>query len=265
MPEFDECYASLRAHHDELDRVQVTHAEMRGARPLERDRRGEGASGSRSASTSRCSRRRRRSCAPRRAPRSGCPRTRSSSARSRRTASAGARATSRRRSRGPTCCSTRSRAVRELCRSCTSCSRGRRAASCSAGLERARDPVRAPPARRLRGDRAGSTTALDAYVVPSRQEGGPKGVLEAMASGVPARDDARRPGDGARRGRRERLARRRRGRRRRSRSRLAHVAAGPKELRRVVAAGRETAARERVRRAAPALARASSTASCEHA
>jgi glycosyltransferase involved in cell wall biosynthesis len=28
MPEFDECFDALRAHHDELDRVQVTHAEM---------------------------------------------------------------------------------------------------------------------------------------------------------------------------------------------------------------------------------------------
>jgi glycosyltransferase involved in cell wall biosynthesis len=38
---------------------------------------------------------------------------------------------------------------------------------------------------RSRGELAHAYHALDVYVVPSRQEGGPKGVLEAMASGVP--------------------------------------------------------------------------------
>ena len=38
---------------------------------------------------------------------------------------------------------------------------------------------------RTRGELARAYHALDAYVVASRQEGGPKGVLEAMAAGVP--------------------------------------------------------------------------------
>jgi glycosyltransferase involved in cell wall biosynthesis len=82
--------------------------------------------------------------------------------------------------------------------------------------------------------------ALDAYVVPSRQEGGPKGLLEAAAAGVPlvttrvgqAMDLVRHgengwvvePEDA------EGLARW-----------LGHVASGPPELASVVAAGLETA------------------------
>jgi len=82
--------------------------------------------------------------------------------------------------------------------------------------------------------------ALDAYVVPSRQEGGPKGVLEALAAGVPlvttrvgqAADIVRHgengwlvePEDA------EGLA-----------HWLGHVASNPEELPQVIAAGLETA------------------------
>lgn len=51
-------------------------------------------------------------------------------------------------------------------------------------LERLRIPYRHTVAA-TREELAIAYHALDAYVVPSRQEGGPKGVLEAMAAGAP--------------------------------------------------------------------------------
>jgi glycosyltransferase involved in cell wall biosynthesis len=92
--------------------------------------------------------------------------------------------------------------------------------------------------------------ALDAYVVPSRQEGGPKGVLEAMASGIPV--VSTRVGQAAelvRDGRNgwlvdvddaEALA-----------ERLAFVLARPQGLDAVVAAGLETARANAYDRQAP--------------
>lgn len=53
-----------------------------------------------------------------------------------------------------------------------------------AGLERLGIPYRHRVVRRYE-QVADLYQALDAYVVPSRQEGGPKGLFEAMASGVP--------------------------------------------------------------------------------
>jgi glycosyltransferase involved in cell wall biosynthesis len=52
------------------------------------------------------------------------------------------------------------------------------------GLERLGIPYRHRQVPRYR-EIAQLYAALDAYIVPSRQEGGPKGVLEAMASAVP--------------------------------------------------------------------------------
>jgi glycosyltransferase involved in cell wall biosynthesis len=108
-----------------------------------------------------------------------------------------------------------------------------------AGLERAGIPYRHRFVVRHE-ELAELYAALDVYVVPSRQEGGPKGVLEAMASGVPVvttrvgqaaelvRDDV--TGWTVEVGDAEALA-----------NGLAHVAAEPPELDAVVADAVETA------------------------
>ena len=108
-----------------------------------------------------------------------------------------------------------------------------------AGLERAGVPYVHRVVERY--DDIGSLyAALDAYVVPSRQEGGPKGVLESMAAGVPLVStcvgqavDLVRDGENGWLvdvGDVEGIA-----------DRLAAIASGEVDVDRVVAAGRETA------------------------
>ena len=93
---------------------------------------------------------------------------------------------------------------------------------------------------RTRAELGRAYRALDVYLVPSRQEGGPKAVLEAMATRCPARHDPRRPGAGARRRRPQRPARGR-GRPRRARRVAARVHADSGLAASLGEAGRATA------------------------
>ena len=124
--------------------------------------------------------------------------------------------------------------------SCTSSSPGRRAGTSARASSGSGSPTATDSLERY--EQIGRLyQALDAYVVPSRQEGGPKGVFEAMASGVPVVTtrvgqamDLVRHGENAWMvdvDDAEGLA-----------HWLAHVAERPPELPQVIAAGLETAA-----------------------
>ena len=69
-------------------------------------------------------------------------------------------------------------------RSSSSCSRALRAATSVGELDRPRIPHRHVLAND-RAELARAYHALDVYVVTSRQEGGPKAMLESMATGIP--------------------------------------------------------------------------------
>jgi glycosyltransferase involved in cell wall biosynthesis len=183
MPEFDVAYAALRAHHGELERVQVTHAEMHelvlssGIDPAKVFRIPIGIE-----------------------PSLFGPHTGEARSRARRALGLADSAfvvgsfqkdglgwTEGREPKlikGPdvlvdACVAARAR-IPELHVLLSGPARG----YVREGLERAGVPY----VHRLldRYEEIGSLyDALDAYVVPSRQEGGPKGVLEAMAAGVP--------------------------------------------------------------------------------
>ena len=121
----------------------------------------------------------------RRARRSGSRSRRSSSARSRRTASARGRLEPKLVKGPDTLVATLARLRESRSRSCSSLLTGPARGYVRRELERLRHPV---PPRRIWA-RATSwlapTTHSTSYLVTSRQEGGPKAVLESMATGVP--------------------------------------------------------------------------------
>jgi glycosyltransferase involved in cell wall biosynthesis len=183
MPEFDEAYAALRARHAGLDRVQVSHAEMRdvvlssgidpakvflipiGVEPaLFRPQSPEA------------------SAAARRAL--GLPETAFVVGSFQKDGVGWDDGLEPKLIKGPDILVETLAAARERVPSLVALLSGPARGYVKAGLERHGVPY----VHRLleRYEDIGSMyAALDAYLVPARQEGGPKGVLESMAAGVP--------------------------------------------------------------------------------
>ena len=257
MPEFDECYAVLRAHHRRArPRAGDARRDAR-ARALERDRRGEGLPDpDRRRSRGASGRRRRSSRAAARAE-LGLPADAFVVGSFQKDGVGWGEGDEPKAIKGPDVLLDALVACARACsRSCTCCSPGRRAASSGAAsnelgipyvhrvLERYEEialPLRGP--RRLRRP-----------VAPGgRAEGRARGDGERRAG----RDDARRAGAGARRGRRQRAGSSTSRTPRRSQTAIV-AAAGSKEL---VAAGLRDGRGERLLRPARRSGGGSSTAS----
>jgi glycosyltransferase involved in cell wall biosynthesis len=183
MPEFDECYAVLRARHTELDRVQVTHAEMHelalssGIEPAKVFRIPIGVD---------------LACFTRQSPELRAaaraaldlPATAFVVGSFQKDGVGFGEGLEPKAIKGPDVLLATLARVRELVPELHVLLSGPARGFVRRGLDELGIPFVHRSLDRYE-ELATLYAALDAYVVPSRQEGGPKAVLEAMASGIP--------------------------------------------------------------------------------
>ena len=184
VPEFDGCFETLRRRRDRMDACPGHPCRDARARPRRPASSQTVSFASRSGSTSSTFHSATRGSVRRHARRSGSRRRRSSWGRSRRTASASGKGWSRSSSRGRTRWCLPSNGSESRYPSSTSCSRDRLEGTFATSSSGSAIPYRHVLAR-TRAELGRAYHALDLYLVPSRQEGGPKAILEAMATGVP--------------------------------------------------------------------------------
>lgn len=182
-PEFDECFRALRAHHGALERVQVTHAEMRdlvlssGIDPAKVATIPIGIDATRFSPQTEESRRAARAALE-------LPSDAFVVGSFQKDGVGFGDGAEPKWIKGPDVLLAALERLRRLVPELHVLLTGPARGYVRAGLDRLGIPHR----HRLLASYAEIAplyAALDAYVIPSRQEGGPKGVLEAMASGVP--------------------------------------------------------------------------------
>jgi glycosyltransferase involved in cell wall biosynthesis len=183
MPEFDIAYGALCAHHGELERVQVTHAEMHdlvlssGIDPYKVFRIVISVDANLFPPQTPVSRTKARRAL-------GLPENAFVVGSFQKDGVGWVDGEEPKLIKGPDVLVESMRALRELRPELHVLLSGPARGYVRAGLDRHGIPYVHRPLERYE-DVAGLYAALDAYVVPSRQEGGPKSVLESMASGVP--------------------------------------------------------------------------------